>query len=88
MKRLVRRSVSGPRNSSCGSARLSDLNWSRWWTDNSFGQMYLHVAHKDGQTVHRVYCRRCKTPRLEMVRGRLCWLYPANTAVTGSEARP
>ena len=81
VNRLVRRAVASERNSSCGSARLADLDWSTWWTDASFGQHYLHVQHKDGETVHRVYCRRCECPRLEMRRGKLMWLYTPNAEV-------
>ncbi len=73
--RLVRRSVDNPRYSECGSAKLSDLDWSHWWTDTSFGAHYLHVAHKDGETSHRVYARGHVGPRLEMLNGKLMWLY-------------
>lgn len=77
LKRLVRRCVASPRNS-VSSARLSDLDLSTWWTDTSCGQHYLHVQHKDGETVHRVFCRGCDCPRLEMQRGKLMWLYTPN----------
>jgi len=75
---LVRRAVASERNSSCGSSGLADLDWSTWWTDTSFGRHYLHVKHKDGETMHRVCCRRCECPRLEMRRGKLMWLYAPN----------
>jgi hypothetical protein len=65
--------VASPRNSRCG-ARLSDLDWSRWWTDALPGLNYLKVAHGDGETVHRVFCRRAETPRLAMEAGELYWL--------------
>lgn len=75
MNRLRRLSVRSPRNSICGSARLEDLDWDRgWWTDYSFSKNYLHVWHKDGETIHRVRCRRCDRPRLEMRQGALLWL--------------
>lgn len=73
---LVSRSVENPRYSECGSAKLADLDWLRgWWTDDSFGAFYLHVWHKDGETVHRVRCKGCQKPRLSMKKGRLRWLY-------------
>ena len=72
---LIARSVANPRYSVCDSARLSDLDWSNWWTDTSFGGHYLHVVHKDGATAHRVYARGCKTPRIEMNNGNLMWIY-------------
>lgn len=77
-QRFVRRTVSNPRYSLCGSAKLADLDWGRWWTDTSFESHYLHVMHKDGETSHRVYCRSHDCPRLEMVLGKLMWLYSPN----------
>jgi hypothetical protein len=67
----IERKVSNPRNSTCGSARLCDLDWSAWFTDGgivtawsgSKHQMYLHVRRRlpelDGsdETWHRVYPR-------------------------------
>ena len=73
---MVRRAVRNPRYSICSSGNLRDLDWERgWWTDTSFGEHYLHVWHKNGDTIHRVYCRGHKTPRLEMVQGKLMWLF-------------
>jgi hypothetical protein len=46
-----------------------------WFTDDSFGQHYLHVYHKDGDSIHRVKCRGHDKPRLEMRKGKLMWLY-------------
>ena len=74
---LVRRSVADPRYSICGSAKLRDLDWSHWWTDGSFESCYLHVAHQDGETYHRVFARACMRPRIEMLRGKLMWLMDA-----------
>ena len=71
---LIRRSVRSPRNSYCGSARLEELDWSIWWTGTAGGQHYLHVQHKDGETIHRVFCRLHECPRLEMWGGKLMWL--------------
>ena len=67
--------VADPRKSMCCSARLEDLNFSDWWMDTSFNLHYLHVAHKDGETRHRVYCRGCDKPRLAMAAGYLVWIY-------------
>ena len=72
---MVRRPVNNARYSSCSSAKLKDLNWERWWTDDSFGEHYLHVEHKDGETVHRVRARGVRCPRIEFANGRLMWLY-------------
>lgn len=71
---LIRRVIKSNRNSSCASARLCDLDWSNWWTDNSFESHYLHVKHKDGETVHRVFCRISKNPRIGMYDNILKWL--------------
>jgi hypothetical protein len=68
-------SVTSKANSKCNSAKLSDLDWGRgWWTDDSFGMHYLHVHHKDGETIHRVYCRHAQQPRLQCKAGKLYWL--------------
>jgi hypothetical protein len=67
--------VYSPTNSTCGSSSLHDLDWNNWWNDTSFENVYLHVASKDGETSHRVFCRGCQTPRLQMVNGKLMWLY-------------
>ena len=71
---MSRRRVNSPRNSICGSARLAELDWTNWHTDNSFGSLYLHVRSLDGDTWHRVYCRKAETPRLRMIGGVLFWL--------------
>jgi hypothetical protein len=73
-KQVSWRRVNSPRNSECGSARLQDLDWSNWWTDTSAGQHYLHVAHRDGETFHRVYCRLGGPARIGMRNGLLYWL--------------
>jgi len=66
--------VNSRRNSTCGSARLGDLDWSNWRTDAScLGRLYLHVQHSDGETWHRVFCR-FKSARLAFRCGVLCWL--------------
>lgn len=68
--------ITSPRNSRCNTAKLSQLDWQRgWWTDDSFGMHYLHVYHKDGETIHRVYCKHCEQPRIEQRRGKLYWLF-------------
>lgn len=67
------RAVANPRNSTC-SARISDLDFSWWFTDGSFESFYLHVRHKDGETIHRVRCRASQTPRLALYDGVLYWL--------------
>jgi hypothetical protein len=72
------RRVDSPRNSRSGSAKLSDLDFSQWWTDVSFGQHYLHVPHKGhggmAGTVHRVKCRLAECPRLLLKNGKLYWI--------------
>jgi len=78
MKRLKPRrlKINSIRNSTCGSARLADLDWSHWCTDIGFAgcSLYLHVAHVDGETAHRVHCKHALRPRLEMKDGELYWL--------------
>jgi hypothetical protein len=72
----VKRLVNSSKNSKCSSSSLKDLDWSRgWWTDDSFGMHYLHVHHKDGETIHRVYCKFSDRPRLQMTNGKLYWLF-------------
>ena len=62
-------------NSICHSSKLSDLDWQRgWWTDDSFGMHYLHVYHKDGETIHRVYCKKCDQPRIQVLNQKVYWL--------------
>lgn len=79
VQRLVRRAVFSARNSECPSARIEDLDPEQgWWTDDGWNTHYLHVWHKDGETVHRVYCRKCDKPRLLMKRGKLMWIYSPN----------
>lgn len=74
--KLIRRLVNSSRNSKCNTARLEDLDWSNWWTDNTGGAHYLHVPHPTDETIHRVRCRLAKSPRLEMRDGLLFWLIP------------
>ena len=69
----MRRRVDSPRNST-STARLADLDWDNWWTDTTGGAHYLHVAHKDGETIHRVFCRKADRPRLRLIDGTLYWL--------------
>lgn len=68
------RKINSARNSECGSAKLAELDWSEWWTDDSFESVYLHVRHRDGETVHRVRCRQTQRPRIGFRNGMLCWL--------------
>jgi hypothetical protein len=73
----MRRKVNSNRNSSCGSVKLSDLDWTNWFTDTSFETHYLHVTHKDGYAIggiHRVHCKLAENPRLAMQNGELYWL--------------
>lgn len=69
-----RHRVNSPRNSICGSARLEELDWENWFTDTGFGTMYLHVQSLDGETWHRVCCRKTAAPRLRLQDGVLYWL--------------
>ena len=64
-------------HSRCGSAKLADLDWSRWFSDSTGGGLYLHVWHQDGETIHRVTCAYSARPRLESVDGVLFWLVDA-----------
>jgi len=67
--------VASARHSRCGSARLTELDWSRWWTDGDGPRtLHLHVAGPDGSW-HRVYCAHYRRPRrLAAVRGELYWI--------------
>jgi hypothetical protein len=76
LKKPLALPVDSSKNSVCNSAKLKDLDWQRgWWTDDSFGMHYLHVYHKDGETIHRVYCKHCQQPRIENRNGKLYWLF-------------
>ena len=71
------RSVVNEHNSK-STAKLSDLDWSKWWTGGGFliKGIYLHVPHKDGDSVHRVFCRDSKLTRLGWRHGKLWWIFP------------
>lgn len=69
--------VSSPRNSTCHSAKLSALDFSRWFSDDSLSSFYLHVDAKDGDTSHRVYCRFDQCPRIGQKGGEIYWLVNA-----------
>lgn len=42
--------------------------------DTSNGMTYLHVTGNDGETEHRVFCRRTDQPRLAFTKGALYWI--------------
>lgn len=68
--------IASPRNSRCSTAKFEDLDWDKgWWTDDSFGMHYIHVHHKDGETIHRVYCKHCQQPRIQVLKGKPYWLF-------------
>jgi hypothetical protein len=73
--RVVSRAVANPRHSTCGSARLAELDFTEMFTDTSFGAHYLHVAHRDGETWHRVHCRASSSPRIKISKGVVYWLF-------------
>jgi hypothetical protein len=66
--------VRSRRNSKCGSAKLSDLNFDFWFMDTSHDQIYLHVKNVDGESWHRVFCNRGDSPRLAADGRKLYWL--------------
>lgn len=80
----IRRKVNSPRNSIC-AFRMDWLDWSAWWTDCSFGGLYLHVRGfypdeprtPENATWHRVYARGTDSPRLRFENGVLYWLIDA-----------
>ncbi len=71
---MSRLKINSRRNSKCGSAKLAELDWSNWYTDDSGGGRYLHVAGRDGETFHRVFCRRQEKPKICLVDGELMWV--------------
>jgi hypothetical protein len=82
-------SVLSLKNSACNTAKLTDLDFDRgWWTDDSFGLHYLHVWHKDGETIHRVHCRHCPRPRISARKGKLFWLVPGADGDVDLDAGP
>lgn len=70
---ISRLRVNNKRNSAAG-APLENLDWSNWFTDTTMGGFYLHVRHVDGESWHRVFCRRADRPRLALYNGKLYWL--------------
>ncbi len=85
--RDLRLPVFDEKNSEC-VVPLRSLDWQRgWWTDGGFlghtSALYLHVWHKDGGLVFRVWCKAGfgakgygtrRSVRIEMSGGRLFWL--------------
>jgi hypothetical protein len=70
--------VSSSKHSETGDGTpLNDLNFKNWWTDTSKGLHYLHVENKNGETFHRVYCKRVDCPRLMLNNGELYWIITA-----------
>lgn len=69
----LRRRVDDPRNSR-SVLPIKQLNFRKWWTDNTGGGLYLHVEHQDGERVSRVRCRLTDSPRLFQDKGVLYWL--------------
>jgi len=55
--------------------RLDQLDFNNWWVDNSSNQYYLHVKEKESDCYHRIFCKRCKKPRIGMAKGELYWIY-------------
>ena len=78
-----RRKVFCGRNSTC-AVPFRVLDTLNWWTDNSCGQHYIHCVARGDGTVHRVFCRGCDNPRLEMKNGELYWLYTPNNNLSGT----
>ncbi len=68
-----RHAIRNPTNSRCDSAELVSLDFEEWWTDNSFGQTYLHVSRRIDDTYHRVYCKHSNNPRVGMSGGMPFW---------------
>lgn len=64
--------INSNRNSLC-DVSLDGLDWSNWFTDDSYGELYLHVYGLD-DSIQRVYCRHSKTPRLSFTDGKLYWV--------------
>lgn len=67
--------IADPKNSSCPSCQIRDLDFSYWWQDDG----YLHVRQigphdPDDQTFHRVHCRITDRPRIALCDGKLWWL--------------
>jgi hypothetical protein len=74
--KTVIRKIKNPRYSRCSTAKLKDLDWEKgWWSDDSFEKHYIHVHHKDGETIHRVFCKEVEKPRIGMDNGEPIWLF-------------
>ena len=68
------RLVSHESFSSCGIS-LEKLDFDNWWLDDSGDRNYLHVKKIDEDTYWRVFCKRCKKPRIGTAQGKLYWIY-------------
>ena len=83
--RLGRCKIADRRNSLCQTLPFSRLDWDNWWLDfelvkNRAGDVigrscYLHVRSKDGETWHRVFCRRGQFARIEYIGGVAHWMF-------------
>ena len=73
MRAPRRLKVNSPRNSDCAWP-LHELGWSSWFTGGRSSGLYLWVNHKNGDTVHRVWCKHTETPLLRLKDGVLYWL--------------
>lgn len=74
---------SGPRklkvdyrkNSYCNTAKLHELDWSEWNTEEAIsGGTILRVNTTTSNERHMVRCAHSPTPRLQMYKGTLYWL--------------
>lgn len=70
---VTRRIINSSRNSTC-ALQLSQLDWSSWYSDHSFGRTYLMVKHLHHNEYYPVYCRSANGPKLMFDKGRLFWL--------------
>ena len=77
MNKPRRLRVTSPHNSGCDSARLADLNFTLAWIDWNSSGFYLHV--REGETIHRVFCKHSDSPRLAWKDGVLFWLIDETT---------
>lgn len=61
-------------NSDCGSSKLSDLDYSNWFTDTSNNMFYLHIKSLHDESIHRVFCKHDDEPRLALENNVLYWV--------------
>ena len=71
--------VADEKNSKCDSAKLDELDWTHWYSDDFFAPIYLHVGRKSDISTHRVYPKKKRIVGLAFRSGKLHWIQGEDT---------